>query len=145
MPSPLIAPVVAGLVLALAGAVLALQRVRQRRLIGSVAPAGAGTGGPGEAVDILYFTADHCTVCRVAQRPALQRLREVVLDLGIREIDVARDPGSARAYRVMTLPTTVVLDAAGRAVAVNAGFAAESTLRDQVMAARAPAAQPAHA
>ncbi len=38
----------------------------------------------------------------------------------------------------MTLPTTVVLDADGRTVAVNVGFASELTLRDQVEAARAP-------
>jgi hypothetical protein len=37
----------------------------------------------------------------------------------------------------MTLPTTVVLDRLGRAVAVNAGFASDAVLRSQVEAARA--------
>jgi hypothetical protein len=144
MLSPLIAPLAAALILALAGGALALQRSRQRRLLGTVrlnrtAPTAAG----GEVPDILYFTGETCAVCHVAQRPALQRLRDVIEDVAIRQIDVALDPGSARTYRVMTLPTTVVLDATGRATAVNAGFANESILRDQVLAARATSAQPA--
>jgi hypothetical protein len=36
----------------------------------------------------------------------------------------------------MTLPTTVVLDPGGRTTAVNAGYASETALRDQVREAR---------
>lgn len=141
MLSLLIAPIVAALVLALGAGALALQRARQRQLVGSLVGTAAATG-TGRVPDILYFTGENCTVCHVAQRPALQRLRELVEDVAIREIDVALDRASARAYRVMTLPTTVVLDPSGRATAVNAGFAAESVLRDQVVAARATSGQP---
>ncbi|HWF57578.1 MAG TPA: thioredoxin family protein [Candidatus Dormibacteraeota bacterium] len=143
MPAPLFAPVAALLVLALAAAVLALQRSRQRRLIGALLPHGADPANRGASPDILYFTGENCTVCHVAQRPALRRLRGLIDDVAIREIDVALDPGVARSYRVMTLPTTVVLDRSGRATAVNAGFATDSVLRDQVLAARAASAQPA--
>jgi hypothetical protein len=142
MLSLLIAPIVAALVLAIGAGALALQRARQRGLVGSVVLGPAASPGTGRIPDILYFTGENCTVCHVAQRPALQRLRELVEDVAIREIDVALDRISARAYRVMTLPTTVVLDPSGRATAVNAGFAAESILRDQVVAARAASAQP---
>ena len=131
MTAVLIAPLVALLVIGVAAAVLALQRSSQRRLVGRPAPAGRGV-----TPDILYFTGENCTVCHVAQRPALRRLGELVADLDIKEIDVALDPEPARAYRVMTLPTTVVLDAAGRVSALNAGFAAEALLRSQVEAAR---------
>lgn len=141
MPPPLIAPLAALVLLAPAVAVLALQRFRQRRLVGTVLldSVPAGDGIP----DILYFTGEYCTICHVAQRPALERLRGVIEDVAIREIDVAVDSRSARTYRVMTLPTTIVLDAAGRTTAVNAGFAAETVLRDQVMAARTGSALPA--
>ena len=143
MPSLLIAPFAALLILAAAAGALALQRSRQRRLVGTV-PTGTDAPPGADAVpDILYFTGENCTVCHVAQRPALQRLRGLIQDVAIREIDIARDRRSARIYRVMTLPTTIVLDPSGRAVAVNAGFAAESVLRDQVLAARATSAQPA--
>ncbi|HEY8756041.1 MAG TPA: thioredoxin family protein [Candidatus Dormibacteraeota bacterium] len=140
---PLLAPVAALLILAMAAGVLALQRSRQRRLIGTVLWDGGAPTTRGQSPDILYFTGENCTVCHVAQRPALQRLRDVIDDVAIREIDVALDPGSARSYRVMTLPTTVILDSSGRATAVNAGFATDSVLRDQVLAARAASAQPA--
>lgn len=132
MPGLLLAPVLALLAVGAAAFALRVQRSGQRRhLLGSGA-----TATPGEA-DILYFTGENCTVCHVAQRPALTRLRTSIPDLAVREIDVAAEPEAARAYRVMTLPTTVVLDPLGRAVAVNAGFAGHAVLRAQVEAARA--------
>ncbi len=133
MAGPLVAPLVALLLVGAAVVALRLQRSGQRRhlLRGANAPV------PPAAADILYFTGENCTVCHVAQRPAISRLREAITDLAVREIDVAADPQTARTYRVMTLPTTVVLDRLGRAVAVNAGFASDAVLRSQVEAARA--------
>lgn len=129
----LIAPLLAVLVLAGVAAALWLQRSsQQRRLVGRPAPTLRGT-----PADILYFTGENCTICHVAQRPALQRLRESISDLQVTEIDVGADPQSARAYSVMALPTTVVLDSSGRVSALNAGFVPESLLRIQVEAARA--------
>ncbi len=87
--------------------------------------------------DILYFTGENCTICHVAQRPALGWLRSLLEGVSIREVDVARDPDAARRYRVMTLPTTGVLDPDGRTAAVNTGYTSEIALRDQVEAARA--------
>jgi len=135
--SPLIAPLAAAVIVALAVGALTLQRSRQRRLVGTLRLSDAGSRGEIGSPDILYFTGENCTICHVAQRPALERLRHLIEDVDIREIDVAEDRGAARAFRVMTLPTTVVLDPSGLATAVNAGFAGESTLRDQVLAARA--------
>jgi thiol-disulfide isomerase/thioredoxin len=137
MPSVLIAPLAAFVVLAAAAAVLAVQRWWQRRLLGSAVPGPASGAVDAERPDILYFTGENCTVCHVAQRPALRRLHSLLSDVTIREIDVAREPSAARRYRVMTLPTTVVLDAGGRTVAVNVGYVSEAALRDQVEAARA--------
>ncbi len=71
------------------------------------------------------------------------RLRELIEDVDIRELDVAANQRAVRTYRVMTLPTTVVLDRRGSMTAVNAGFATESVLRDQVEATRASSAQAA--
>jgi hypothetical protein len=138
MAPVLLAPIAALLAIAVVAGVLRLQRSSQRRLLGGVAPAvGGGTA------DILYFTGENCTVCHVAQRPALRRLREAITDLQVTEIDVGVDPKAARAYRVMTLPTTVVLDAGGRVSALNVGFVSETLLRTQVEAARTTAAREA--
>lgn len=136
MPSLLLAPLVAAAALALAWAVLAMQRRWQRRLVGTVLTVVAAGADAADLPDILYFTGPNCTVCHVAQRPALRRLRQLVADVSIREIDVSVDPASARTYRVMTLPTTVVLGPDGRTLAVNVGFASEASLREQVEAAR---------
>jgi hypothetical protein len=136
MAPVLVAPLAALLAIAAVAAVLRLQRSSQRRLLGRVAP-----DVRGGAADILYFTGENCTICHIAQRPALRRLRNTMTDLQVTEIDVAADPQAARAYRVMTLPTTVVLDAGGRVSALNAGFASEARLRTQVETARAGVAQ----
>jgi hypothetical protein len=137
-----LAPLLALLVLGGAACALALQRRWQRRLLGTARP-GTPMHGTGAVPDILYFTGVNCTVCHVAQRPALARLRDLIHDIAIRELDVAVDRDAARHYRVMTLPTTVVLDSQGRMTAVNAGFANESVLREQVEAARVASAQTA--
>jgi thioredoxin 1 len=132
----LLAPLIALLVLAAAAAALAVQRAWQRRLLGTSLVGRTTEAGPA-VPDILYFTGKSCTICHVAQRPALTRLRELIDDVAVRELDVAEEREAARRYRVMTLPTTVVLDSQGRMTAVNAGFAGELLLRDQVAAARA--------
>lgn len=131
----LLAPVAAMAVVVLLALGLRLQSVSQRRLVGRRAT-GARHGVP----HILAFTGASCTVCHVAQRPALARLRSDLTDLEVTEIDVAVQPETARAYRVMTLPTTVVLDAEGRISAVNTGFASEDLLRRQVADALSHAA-----
>jgi hypothetical protein len=140
MAPVLVAPLVALLAIAVVAAVLRLQRSSHSRLLGRIAP-----DVPGGAADILYFTGENCSICHVAQRPALRRLRDTMNDLQVTEIDVAANPRAARAYRVMTLPTTVVLDADGRVSALNAGFAGEARLRTQVETARAGVAQEATA
>jgi hypothetical protein len=136
VPPVLIAPLAALVILGLVAAALGVQRSWQRRLVGTTVR-GTAIGVAGAVnCDILYFTGDSCTVCHVAQRPALARLRALLHDVEIREIDVALEPALARSYRVMTLPTTVVLNADGRTVALNTGYASEVVLRDQVEAAR---------
>jgi hypothetical protein len=137
MAPALLAPLAALLVIAVAAGVLRLQRSAQRRLVGRAIPGDRG------GADILYFTGENCTICHVAQRPALRRLNDAIADLQVTEIDVGVDPAAARAYRVMTLPTTVVLDSAGRVSALNAGFVPETLLRQQVEAARASTAREA--
>ena len=51
----------------------------------------------------------------------------------IREIDIAVEPEMARRYRVMSLPTTIVLDAEGQVTDINVGFASGEVLRRQLV------------
>jgi len=84
-------------------------------------------------VRILNFSSAACHQCFRLQKPALRRLletrREVVT---VVEVDAPSAPELTRRYHVLTLPTTIVLDAAGQAQAVNFGFAPTERLLAQV-------------
>ena len=84
-------------------------------------------------VRILAFSSDDCRQCHEMQIPALQR----VLDargskVSVAEVDAPNSPELTQRYRILTLPSTVIMDAAGRAHAVNYGFANTQRLLDQV-------------
>ena len=129
-----LAPLIAALVIGLAFAGLRAQNRRQLQLVGRVVEPPPRPAP--ERPSILYFTGVNCTICHTAQKPALESLR-ALLDSGvvIREVDVADEPELARSYRVMSLPTTIVLNADGEVRAINAGFASVDRLRSQVESA----------
>jgi hypothetical protein len=84
-------------------------------------------------VRILAFSSDDCRQCHELQIPALQR----VLDargskVSVAEVDAPNSPELTQRYRILTLPSTVIMDAAGRTHAVNYGFANTQRLLDQV-------------
>jgi hypothetical protein len=131
----LLAPVIAIALVGGAALALRVQGGSQRRLIGSVLEDGA-PDQPSVANDasLLYFTGVHCTVCHVAQRPALLALEQRLgPSLRVREIDVADDPALARKYRVLSLPTTIVLRADHSIASVNTGFTAADVLERQLV------------
>ena len=133
----LIAPLVAAAIVLAAAGALRLQRTRSVALVGRVLEPRARQPVP----EILYFTGEACTICHTAQTPALERLSGALerapLAYSIREVDVAAQPALARRYRVMSLPTTVVLSPSGAVVAVNVGFAPAERLRAQLESAAA--------
>lgn len=82
---------------------------------------------------ILAFGSADCTQCHTLQKPALRRLREQYSgDLEIVDIDAPSSPDLTSRYRILTLPSTVVLNAAGEPVAVNYGFANVNKLLQQL-------------
>ncbi len=80
---------------------------------------------------LLYFTSESCAQCRFQQAPILEQL-----SVPIHELDALQHAALAQYYGIMTVPTTVVLDAAQRPVAVNHGLATLPTLRAQTAALR---------
>ncbi len=85
------------------------------------------------SIRVLAFHTADCRQCFTMQDPALQRLETARTgQVEIIHIDAIAQPDMARQYRVMTVPTTVVLDPAGHAQAVNFGFAPTNTLLAQV-------------
>lgn len=83
----------------------------------------AGFGSPRKPT-LLYFTTPNCTPCKTIQRPAIERLKQLLGDrVQIIEIDAESQPELARQWGVLSVPTTFVLDAQGNPRHVNHGVA----------------------
>ena len=84
-------------------------------------------------VSILAFSSEDCRQCHQLQAPALKRVVEARGELvSIVEVDAPSSPELTERYRVLTVPTTIVLDATGKAQAVNYGFANTQRLLEQI-------------
>jgi Thioredoxin len=107
---------------------------QRRRVL--TAPPASGPETPSGSVSpirILAFGSADCSQCHQFQTPALQQVIETYGEqISVVEVDAPNQPELAQRYRVLTLPTTVLLDAAGRAHAVNYGFANSKKLLAQV-------------
>ena len=84
-------------------------------------------------VRILAFSSADCRQCHELQIPALQRVLEARgTKVSVAEVDAPNSPELTQRFRVLTLPSTVIMDAAGRAHAINYGFANTQRLLEQV-------------
>ncbi len=86
----------------------------------------------GKSISILAFSSDDCRQCHQLQAPALQRVIEARNDISIIEVDAPTSPELTERYSVLTVPTTVILDATGKAHAINYGFANTKLLLEQI-------------
>lgn len=91
-------------------------------------------------VRILAFSSEDSEQCRVLQAPVLRRVVEARGDdiVSVITIDASTNQALTQRYHVLTVPTTVLLDTAGKAHAVNYGFTnAQSLLKqvDEILAA----------
>jgi len=126
----------------------ALLAARTRR---TVARLNDETSGPTGTARVLYFTAERCVQCRLRQEPALRDLAAAApAPLHIETLDAVRDRALAARYRILTAPSTVVIGANGRVVAINHGFAPADQIAAQLGwtdldRARAPVAVEAQA
>lgn len=123
----------------------AAARVRQTLAAAPVAlPTVDAPAASAAGIRILAFSSEDCSPCHTLQRPALDRLLgERQGRVSVVEIDAASSPELTRRYGVLTVPTTVVLAADGKAHAVNYGFAPAGKLLAQVDAALDAQAVPA--
>ncbi|GAC1462695.1 MAG: hypothetical protein PVS3B1_06260 [Ktedonobacteraceae bacterium] len=84
-------------------------------------------------VRILAFSSVDCHQCRTLQAPALQRVLQA-REHAVRvvEVDATTEHELVRTYHVLTVPSTVILDAKGQAQAINYGFANVQRLLTQI-------------
>jgi len=84
-------------------------------------------------ISILAFSSEDCRQCHQLQAPALKRVVEARGErVSIVEVDAPTSPELTERYQVLTVPTTIVLDATGKAHAVNYGFTNAKRLLEQV-------------
>lgn len=89
---------------------------------------------PEGKVSIVYFSSPGCALCRVSQKPVLERLiADADSDtLELVSVDVETYPDIARDWGVATVPCTCIIDGNGEVRNVNNGLATEHALRKQI-------------
>jgi thioredoxin-like negative regulator of GroEL len=102
------------------------------RLAASATPASVRTLVTGNAPAVLYFTAADCAQCRFQQSPLLEQFSEQ-MRVAIYPIDAVAQQDVARFYGVMTVPSTVLVNAQLQPVAINHGLATPDRLARQIM------------
>lgn len=82
---------------------------------------------------VLYFSSPDCAPCHLQQSPILTSLHETLGDcVSFQEYDAVAHPDLARRYRVLTVPTTVIITPHGEVVAVNYGVTRAEKLQRQL-------------
>jgi len=83
---------------------------------------------------LVAFSTKGCAVCRMTQAPALEEVERRLGPSSVRivRVDAAARPDLAKAFRIMTAPTTIVFAADGQLRAYNRGFATTDRLVDQL-------------
>ena len=118
-------------IIAALGAIWLAWSYLKARLMAGIQPAESLAGQP----VLLYFTGPYCAVCQFQQTPIVEQLKARWGDLwALQKIDVSQEPQLASQYKVLTLPTTVVLDANGQVAHINYGLASQEKLETQLLA-----------
>lgn len=102
----------------------------QMKIVQSIQSTEASKGKP----TLLYFTGQYCTACKLQQSPIVEKLAasfgEAII---VKQYDVSAHPELASQYRVLTLPTTVVLNQLGQVTHVNYGVTQQTRLEAQLL------------
>lgn len=83
---------------------------------------------------LLYFSADYCQPCKLRQTPIIDSLATKLGDaVVVKTYDVTQHPDLASRYKVLTLPTTVVVDRQGKVAHINYGVITQAKLETQLL------------
>ena len=82
---------------------------------------------------LLYFTGEYCTVCKFQQSPVVEKIMNKFGNtIAVKQVDVSDTPDLARQYKVLTLPTTVILSPEGQVKHINYGVTPQTKLEMQL-------------
>jgi hypothetical protein len=103
---------------------------------GAAAWANLGAAPDGRRTLVTFSTLS-CAACHTAQAPAVTAVEAQLGPSTVRviQVDAARRPEVARAFGVLTVPSTIVLAPTGHVIAVNQGFAPSGRLVEQLQRA----------
>ena len=105
-----------------------LGRLRATALLADLAP-------PGRPA-VIAFSTPSCAECHTRQAPALSRLAAALGDqVTVRSLSALEHPALVQQIGILTVPATVVLDAAGKVRHLNLGYASDVRLREQLASA----------
>lgn len=71
---------------------------------------------------VVYFWTETCGQCKTMQAPAFDRLVRTVPAVRVVPVNALQQPAIADRFGVVTVPTTAMIDQAGRLRAVNHGY-----------------------
>jgi thiol-disulfide isomerase/thioredoxin len=99
------------------------------RIIESIQASDITVGKP----NLLYFTAQYCAACRFQQAPIIEAIASKFGDsIAVSKFDVTEHPELASRYKVLTLPTTVIVSGQGQVTHINRGVIALEKLETQL-------------
>jgi thiol-disulfide isomerase/thioredoxin len=105
-----------------------LRRLRAAAPLADLAPHGRPA--------VIAFSTPSCAECHTRQAPALRRLAAALGDqVTVRSLSALEHPALVQQIGILTVPATVVLDAAGTVRHLNLGYASDVRLREQLASA----------
>jgi thiol-disulfide isomerase/thioredoxin len=82
---------------------------------------------------VVAFSAPYCRDCHTLQEPALTRLERDLRDrITVKHVSALDYPELVEQLGILTVPSTVVLDARGEVRHLNLGYASDVKLREQL-------------
>src|SRR5215217_2345432 len=105
-----------------------LRQLRGAAPLATVAPLGRPA--------VVAFSTPSCAECKSLQAPALSRLNAALGEaVTVRSLSALEHPDLVQQIGILTVPATVVLDAAGAVRHLNLGYASDARLREQLAGA----------
>ena len=103
------------------------------KLVQTIQPTAVLTGKP----TLLFFSADYCVACKFQQEPIVEKVAAKFGEsIAVKQYDVSEHPNLASQYKVLTLPTTVILDPQGRVAHINYSLTRQAKLVTQLSQVR---------
>ena len=126
----LLVAVLASVVLVVAFAIRTVVRRRIAAVVGTFAPSGLRSVLSARGPTLVYFYGPLCVSCTDQARAIDELVQEV--GTAVLRFDVTNESALADALGVVTVPTTAVIDAAGRVRHVNLGYHPKAILASQL-------------